>query len=198
MLSCLEVKVRCRSSSPSQETNSADGYVAEPSKGDSGSLVLDAQSYEAYGQLVASNPLAELYVVPLTAIIRQIKLAFNTNDVTFPNARTVVASHRLLPTEPSTPLISVNIEANTNVKHETKRSDPQFSQSSINRNNDRKTGGNADRSTAGIAWAGNDRPSLSGFAQVPVETTSQGHNVSVTRKGHTDAVSTLNSKKLRC
>lgn len=50
-------------------------------KGDSGSLVIDAQSHEVYGQIFGVNPLGELYVVPINAILDQIKEVFGTSNV---------------------------------------------------------------------------------------------------------------------
>lgn len=56
----------------------------ELSKGDSGSLVIDVTTNEIYGHVVASNPLGEAYVVPLVAILAQIKEFFKTDDVSLP------------------------------------------------------------------------------------------------------------------
>ncbi|KAI4947573.1 hypothetical protein J4E91_006393 [Alternaria rosae] len=58
----------------------SDGIVA----GDSGSLVVDAQSSVAYGHVVATNPQGYVYVVPLHTTIRQMKAFFGTANVRLP------------------------------------------------------------------------------------------------------------------
>jgi hypothetical protein len=54
------------------------------SRGDSGSLVIDLNTNEVYGHVVASNPLGEAYVVPLLATLGQIRESFHTQDVSLP------------------------------------------------------------------------------------------------------------------
>ncbi|KAH6962307.1 hypothetical protein BKA56DRAFT_597531 [Ilyonectria sp. MPI-CAGE-AT-0026] len=46
-------------------------------KGDSGSVVVDAQTYALYGQVVALNPLGEVYISPFAAIMKQIQNRFS-------------------------------------------------------------------------------------------------------------------------
>ena len=50
-------------------------------KGCSGALVVDAETAEVYGQVVARNPLGELYVVAMMEIAEQIKEAFETTSL---------------------------------------------------------------------------------------------------------------------
>jgi hypothetical protein len=57
-----------------------EGIVA----GDSGSLVVDAQSSVAYGHVVATNPQGYAYVVPLYTTVRQMKAFFETANVRLP------------------------------------------------------------------------------------------------------------------
>ncbi|KAI4641700.1 hypothetical protein J4E93_007798 [Alternaria ventricosa] len=58
----------------------SDGIVA----GDSGSLVVDAQTSLAYGHVVATNSQGYAYVVPLYTTIRQMKAFFGTANVRLP------------------------------------------------------------------------------------------------------------------
>ncbi|KAK7409100.1 hypothetical protein QQX98_008708 [Neonectria punicea] len=68
-------------------------------KGDSGSIVVDAQSYAPYGLVVALNPLGEVYISPLAAIIGQIRNHFRSPVVVLPD-----------PTPTLSKLISLHIE----------------------------------------------------------------------------------------
>jgi len=52
--------------------------------GDSGSLVVDAQSSLAYGHVVATSSRGDVYVVPLSTTIRQVKGFFETATVRLP------------------------------------------------------------------------------------------------------------------
>lgn len=63
---------------------SADSNVQDILKGDSGSLVIDINTTEIYGHVVASNPFGEVYVVPLDATLGQVKELFATEDVSLP------------------------------------------------------------------------------------------------------------------
>ncbi|KAF5713092.1 serine threonine kinase [Fusarium mundagurra] len=45
-------------------------------KGDSGSVVVDATSYDVYGHVVGCNPMGEIYISPYRAILRQIRRLF--------------------------------------------------------------------------------------------------------------------------
>ncbi|TGO15811.1 hypothetical protein BTUL_0035g00140 [Botrytis tulipae] len=53
--------------------------------GDCGSLIVDQETLEVYGHVVASNPLGEAYVVPLQNTFRQISSAFGAQDLFLPN-----------------------------------------------------------------------------------------------------------------
>lgn len=53
---------------------------AVPSMGDSGSLVVDVETCQPYGHVIAVNPL-EVYVVPLQNTLRQIEKMFNYDRV---------------------------------------------------------------------------------------------------------------------
>ena len=147
MLSYPEGIVSCRSSLLTRNSKSADDCVAELMKGDSGSLVLDEQSYEAYGHLVASNPLAELYVIPLAATIRQIKLAFDANDVSFPSASKMLAKQALLPIQSDSSLMSIDLAEEDVQMPEIERLDHWSFESGITRSNDLWNTGNSDPRT---------------------------------------------------
>ncbi|KAI4625216.1 uncharacterized protein J4E87_005062 [Alternaria ethzedia] len=54
--------------------------------GDSGALVVDAQTSVAYGHVVATSPQGEAYVVPLHATLCQVKTFFNTDNVRLPES----------------------------------------------------------------------------------------------------------------
>lgn len=47
-------------------------------------MVIDLNTNEVYGHVVASNPLGEAYVVPLLATLDQIRESFHTEDVSLP------------------------------------------------------------------------------------------------------------------
>ena len=47
-------------------------------------MVIDLNTNEIYGHVVASNLLGEVYVVPLVATLGQIKEFFRTDDVSLP------------------------------------------------------------------------------------------------------------------
>ncbi|KAI1170937.1 hypothetical protein F4777DRAFT_567510 [Nemania sp. FL0916] len=53
-------------------------------QGDSGALVVDAQTSIVYGHVIASNPLGEVYISPLFSILHQIKSSFQNASVQFP------------------------------------------------------------------------------------------------------------------
>ena len=53
--------------------------------GDCGSLIVNQETLEAYGHVVASNPLGEAYVVPLRNTFRQIRDALGAKDVSLPS-----------------------------------------------------------------------------------------------------------------
>ncbi|KAF7941727.1 uncharacterized protein EAE97_006564 [Botrytis byssoidea] len=53
--------------------------------GDCGSLIVDQETLEVYGHVVASNPLGEAYVVPLQNTFHQISSAFGAQDLSLPN-----------------------------------------------------------------------------------------------------------------
>lgn len=50
-------------------------------RGDSGSLVIDASDHKVYGQVIASSPLEDVYVVPLKDILHQIEEVFQEGNV---------------------------------------------------------------------------------------------------------------------
>ncbi|PQE32163.1 Ankyrin repeat domain-containing 52 protein [Rutstroemia sp. NJR-2017a WRK4] len=53
--------------------------------GDCGSLIVDQETLEVYGHVVASNPLGEAYVVPLQNTLHQISNALGAKDLSLPN-----------------------------------------------------------------------------------------------------------------
>jgi hypothetical protein len=53
--------------------------------GDCGSLVVDQETLEIFGHVVASNPLGEAYVVPLQSTFHQIRDALGAKDLVLPN-----------------------------------------------------------------------------------------------------------------
>ena len=56
-----------------------------PNIGDSGSWVVDEQSYGVYGHLVASDAFAEAYVVPLDKILLDIKHSLGAVSICLPS-----------------------------------------------------------------------------------------------------------------
>ncbi|KAM0133549.1 hypothetical protein ACHAO1_006206 [Botrytis cinerea] len=60
--------------------------------GDCGSLVVDQETLEVYGHVVASNPSGDAYVVPLQNTFHQISTAFGAKDVSLPNPRLLMKS----------------------------------------------------------------------------------------------------------
>src|SRR5512140_2494632 len=52
---------------------SRPNFTSAMHPGDSGSIVIDAVTSCVYGHVVASNPLGEVYVSPLSATMEQIK-----------------------------------------------------------------------------------------------------------------------------
>ncbi|KAI0023786.1 hypothetical protein F4780DRAFT_776412 [Xylariomycetidae sp. FL0641] len=54
-------------------------------KGDSGSLVVDAETKEILGHVVASNPLGEIYVSPYAAVLKQVEEEFPNSKVALPD-----------------------------------------------------------------------------------------------------------------
>ncbi|KAI1656948.1 hypothetical protein F4813DRAFT_362428 [Daldinia decipiens] len=49
--------------------------------GDSGSLVVDEETYEAYGHVIAVDPMGRIFVIPLVNTLSQIQGLFGTMDV---------------------------------------------------------------------------------------------------------------------
>ncbi|KAK5625112.1 hypothetical protein RRF57_000828 [Xylaria bambusicola] len=62
------------------------------SKGDSGSIVIDAQTGVIYGHVIASNPLQEVYISPLAATLIQISSCFLTTAVSLPKPLSLLTS----------------------------------------------------------------------------------------------------------
>ncbi|KAF4955730.1 hypothetical protein FGADI_4301 [Fusarium gaditjirri] len=57
-------------------------------KGDSGSVVVDAVSYDVYGHVVGCNPMGEVYISPYHAILRQVRNLFLEVEVSLPESST--------------------------------------------------------------------------------------------------------------
>ncbi|SCO09502.1 uncharacterized protein FFB20_13313 [Fusarium fujikuroi] len=55
-------------------------------KGDSGSVVVDATSYDIYGHVVGCNPMGEIYISPYGAILQQIRRLFPDATVGLPES----------------------------------------------------------------------------------------------------------------
>ena len=60
--------------------------------GDCGSLVVNQESLEVYGHVVASNPLGEAYVVPLRNTMYQISHAFGAKETSLPKPGVLMAN----------------------------------------------------------------------------------------------------------
>jgi hypothetical protein len=58
--------------------------------GDCGSLVVNKETLEIYGHVVATNPLGEAYVVPLQNTLDQIRVAFAAEELTLPAPEPIV------------------------------------------------------------------------------------------------------------
>ncbi|KAF7923939.1 hypothetical protein EAE99_006600 [Botrytis elliptica] len=58
--------------------------------GECGSLIVDQESLEVYGHVVASNPLGEAYVVPLQDTFQQISNSLEAKDLSLPNPRVLM------------------------------------------------------------------------------------------------------------
>ncbi|KAI1404773.1 hypothetical protein F4819DRAFT_82442 [Hypoxylon fuscum] len=54
-------------------------------KGDSGALVIDAQTFAIYGHVIGSNPLGEIYISPFVETLEQIKVHFDERNVSLPH-----------------------------------------------------------------------------------------------------------------
>ncbi|KAI2611813.1 hypothetical protein GGR54DRAFT_339940 [Hypoxylon sp. NC1633] len=61
------------------------------SHGDSGSMVVDAETFAIYGHVIGSNPLGEIYISPLSSTLEQIKGFFPTHMVSLPDPRPLMA-----------------------------------------------------------------------------------------------------------
>ncbi|KAM5380862.1 hypothetical protein ACJZ2D_003386 [Fusarium nematophilum] len=61
-------------------------------KGDSGSIVVDAENDRIYGHVVGSNPIGEVYISPYGAIIDQIQHRFPRSSVALPKPLETLAS----------------------------------------------------------------------------------------------------------
>ncbi|KAI0103586.1 hypothetical protein F4814DRAFT_102629 [Daldinia grandis] len=66
--------------------------------GDSGSLVVDEETYEAYGHAIAVDPMGRIFVIPLVNTLSQIQGLFGTTDVDL-----FSKDWAMLPSRPSTP-----------------------------------------------------------------------------------------------
>lgn len=62
-------------------------------KGDSGSVVVDATSYDIYGHVIGCNPMGDIYISPYSAILQQIRHLFPDATVGLPES----SSTRLCP-----------------------------------------------------------------------------------------------------
>ena len=75
-------------------------------------------------------------MIPLAATIRQIKLAFNADDVSFPSASRMLASKGPLPTEIGTSLMSIDLAEENVQMPEIERPDHWSFECGITKNND--------------------------------------------------------------
>jgi len=60
-------------------------HVLGISKGDSGSIVVDKETFHVYGHIIGTNPLSQACVVPLVETIRQVTHCFRDARVTLPS-----------------------------------------------------------------------------------------------------------------
>lgn len=65
-------------------------------KGDSGSLVVDALTGQVYGHVVASDPLGDVYIIPMKDTICQVERMFETKDVRLPDPLRLLTEFALL------------------------------------------------------------------------------------------------------
>ncbi|KAG5774801.1 hypothetical protein H9Q73_011525 [Fusarium xylarioides] len=67
-------------------------------KGDSGSVVVDATSYDVYGHVIGCNPLGEIYISPYRAILRQIRRLFPEAAISLPESSSTRLCHSVVTT----------------------------------------------------------------------------------------------------
>jgi hypothetical protein len=60
--------------------------------GDCGSLVVSQETLEVFGHVIASNPLGEAYVVPLSNTFCQISNALGSNEISLPSPKLLMAN----------------------------------------------------------------------------------------------------------
>jgi len=60
-------------------------HILGISKGDSGSIVVDKETFHVYGHITGTNPLSQACVVPLVDTIRQVTRCFRAAQVTLPS-----------------------------------------------------------------------------------------------------------------
>jgi nucleoside phosphorylase len=64
------------------------------SKGDSGSIVVDKETFHVYGHIMGTNPLSYACVVPLVDTIRQVRHCFRAAEVTLPSGNAALYDTR--------------------------------------------------------------------------------------------------------
>jgi hypothetical protein len=69
----------------------ADILLLEIIDGDSGSLVVDTSTSQAYGHVIATGPEGIVYVVPLQSTLQQVRAFFSTTDVRLADPLKVLA-----------------------------------------------------------------------------------------------------------
>ena len=72
--------------------SSVDRIYSAIIDGDCGSLVINQETLEVYGHVVASNPLGEAYVVPLRNTMCQISQAFRAKETSLPKPGVLMAN----------------------------------------------------------------------------------------------------------
>jgi len=64
-------------------------------RGDCGSWVIDANTFEVYGHIVASDGFGDSYVVPIVDVFRDISAVESADRVEFPSEETVLSNIQL-------------------------------------------------------------------------------------------------------
>ncbi|KAI1009864.1 hypothetical protein LB504_003152 [Fusarium proliferatum] len=67
------------------------GQGLEP--GECGSIVVDQKTFDIYGHVIGSNIIGDVFVVPLSDTIEQIRVAFNATIVTLPSQNLLLPLH---------------------------------------------------------------------------------------------------------
>lgn len=63
--------------------------------GECGSIIVDQATFDIYGHVVGSNIIGDIFVVPLSDTIEQVRVAFNATTVTLPSQNLILPSYSI-------------------------------------------------------------------------------------------------------